>query len=71
MAGIAAGVGVSARAALSILGDLEEAGYLGRSRVGRRNHYEICRGRPVRHPTAAGRGVDELLSMCKDGPTPR
>lgn len=66
VADIAAGVGVSARAALSILGDLEGAGYLQRSRVGRRNHYEVCRGRPFRHPAAAGRDVDQLLTIFKE-----
>ncbi len=69
VADIAVGVGVSARAALSILGDLEEAGHLERTRMGRRNHYEICRGRPFRHPAAAGRDVDELLTISEEHST--
>lgn len=69
VADIAAGVGVSARAALSILGDLEEAGYLQRTRVGRRNHYEVRRGRPFRHPAVAGRHVDQLLGIFTDDRT--
>lgn len=71
VADIAAGVGVSTRAALSILGDLEEAGHLQRSRVGRRTHYDICRGRPFRHRAVAGRDVDELLTIFEEHPTLR
>lgn len=35
---IAEGVGISTRSAVSILNDLEAAGYLERERRGRRNH---------------------------------
>ena len=50
---LAATVGISERAALTILGDLETAGYLHRTRVGRRNHYSLHPGQPFRHPTTA------------------
>ena len=63
---VAATVGVSTRAALTILGDLEDAGYLRRERVGRRNHYTLERGRPFRHPTTADHRIDELLAIFTD-----
>ena len=63
VADIAASVGISTRAALSILRDLEEAGYLTRTRRGRRTHYEVEPHRPFRHPSAAHREVDDLLAV--------
>ena len=60
---IAERVGISRRATLSILGDLEDAGYLIRSRCGRRTHYELRPHRPFRHPSTAHREVDDLLAI--------
>ncbi|WP_307843264.1 winged helix-turn-helix domain-containing protein [Arthrobacter sp. MSA 4-2] len=62
-------VGISPRAALSILKDLETAGYLRRIRVGRRTHYVIEPHRHFRHPAAAGHEVDELINLFT-GPAP-
>lgn len=42
-------VGLTERAAQSIVADLEAEGYLSRSKVGRRNRYEIHLDAPVRH----------------------
>jgi len=56
-------VGVSPRAALSIMADLVEAGYIRRERVGRRNHYSIERNRPFRHPSTAAHSVDEMIAV--------
>ena len=63
---VAARVGITPRAALVILHDLEEAGYLQRQRVGRRTHYEVERHRPFRHPTTAAHDIDELLAIFVD-----
>jgi hypothetical protein len=60
---IAATVGISPRAALTVLRDLEEAGYLIRVRRGRRTHYELRAHQPFRHPATAGHEVDELLRI--------
>ena len=60
---IAGRVGISRRATLSILGDLEDAGYLIRSRRGRRTNYELRPHRPFRHPSTAHREVDDLLAI--------
>jgi predicted ArsR family transcriptional regulator len=42
-------VGLTERAAQSIVADLETEGFLSRSKVGRRNRYEIHTDAPVRH----------------------
>lgn len=60
---LAAGVGITERAAQQIVTDLAEAGYLTRARVGRRNAYAINPGRPFRHPLEAGRDVQSLLDL--------
>jgi len=60
---VAARVGITPRAALLILHDLEAAGYLQRRRVGRRTHYTVERHRPFRHPTTASHDIDELLDI--------
>jgi predicted ArsR family transcriptional regulator len=64
---VAAQVGISSRAALSILRDLEEAGYLVRTRRGRRTHYELRPHQHFRHPATAGHEVDELLAIFLPG----
>ena len=66
IADIAARVGISARAALGILGDLEDEGYVVRTRRGRRTHYDVRPHRPFRHPSAAHRDVDELIAVFTD-----
>ena len=63
VADIAAAVGVTPRAALSILRDLEEAGYLSRSRRGRRTHYEIRPHQHFRHPSTSQHEIDGLLGL--------
>jgi len=55
--------GITERAAGSIVGDLEEAGYVTRSRSGRRNSYVVHPDRPFRHPAEAGHDVGELISV--------
>ncbi|WP_432546981.1 helix-turn-helix transcriptional regulator [Kineococcus sp. SYSU DK004] len=67
---LAAVVGVSERAALTILQDLQDAGYLHRHRVGRRNTYTLRRDLPFRHPANAAHGVGELLAIFEDGDGP-
>ncbi len=60
---VAARVGITPRAVLAVLRDLEDAGYLTRTRRGRRTHYEVVPHRPFRHPGEADREVDELLAV--------
>jgi MarR family len=60
---IAAGIGITERAAQAIVNDLEEAGYITRTRVGRRNHYSVDPNRPFRHPADADQRVAGLLTL--------
>jgi predicted ArsR family transcriptional regulator len=63
VAEIAAEVGVTQRAALSILRDLEDDGYLTRTRRGRRTHYEVRPHQHFRHPSTARHEIDGLLAL--------
>ncbi len=54
-------VGITERAVQRIVADLEEAGYLSRSRAGRRNRYAVHLDRPLRHPIESHLEVGALL----------
>jgi predicted ArsR family transcriptional regulator len=64
---VATQVGVTERAVQSIVRDLEEGGYLERTRVGRRNHYRLDPGRPLRHPVERDHRIAELLAALTGG----
>lgn len=61
MADIAPRVGVTERAVQRIIADLVGAGYLSRTREGRRNRYEVNGDMPLRHLETQHREVRELL----------
>jgi DNA-binding MarR family transcriptional regulator len=52
---------VSERTVQSVVRDLVAAGYVIRTRVGRRNAYRVNRGRRMRHPAVEGHSVAALL----------
>lgn len=54
-------VGLTQGAIQRILDDLEEAGFLTRERVGRRNRYEINDTAALRHPLENAHTIGELL----------
>jgi predicted transcriptional regulator len=60
---VAERVGITERAAHRIVSELENEGALKRSRDGRRNHYEIRRDFPLRHPLERHRSVGHLMEM--------
>jgi hypothetical protein len=60
---IATSVGITERAAQRIVGDLEAAGVITRTKDGRRNHYEIELDAPLRHPLECNSTVGNLLSL--------
>ncbi len=60
-------VGITERAAQSIVADLVSAGYLTRARVGRRNQYEINDQHPLRHPVESHRTIGGLLDFLTTG----
>lgn len=56
-------VGITERAVQRILDDLEQDGYIQRSREGRKNHYRISPDMPFRHPAQHGQPVRDLLNL--------
>jgi hypothetical protein len=63
---IAERVGITERAAQSIVADLVAAGYVTRERVGRRNSYIIDPDLPVRHPVEQPHRIGDLLAAVAD-----
>ncbi len=60
---IATAVGITERAAQTILSDLEEGGYLSKTKVGRRNTYSVNAKGSFRHPEEAGHRIGDLLNL--------
>ena len=59
-------VGITERAAQRIVSDLEEGGYLTRTRDGRRNRYEVHADVPLRHPLERDHAIGEILAVLRD-----
>jgi DeoR/GlpR family transcriptional regulator of sugar metabolism len=70
---IAADVGITERTAAQIVNDLDEAGYLTRTRDGRRNLYQVHEDMPLRHPRHSHHTVGELIGFLEAArePNPR
>ncbi|MDI3284765.1 MarR family transcriptional regulator [Polyangium sp. 15x6] len=68
---VAERVGITERAVQRIVTDLEGEGFVSRSRVGRRNLYEVHADKPLRHPIEAHRDVKSLLTLILRGRAPR
>ncbi len=62
---VAALVGITERAAQRIVAELEQEGYLTRTRDGRRNRYEVHPGVPLRHPLEREHQIGELLDVLR------
>ena len=60
---VAERIGITERAVLSILSDLEHEGLVERHKEGRRNSYELHLDRPLRHPVEKHRKVAELVRL--------
>lgn len=60
---IAAAVGITERAVMRILGELEEAEVISRERHGRRTEYKVHPDGRLRHPLEAEHTVRELISL--------
>jgi DNA-binding MarR family transcriptional regulator len=65
---VAARVGITERTAAQIVNDLEAAGYLTKTRNGRRNHYEIHDELPLRHPRHRHHSVGDLIRFLEAQP---
>lgn len=68
---IASRVGITLRAAQDIVNDLVEAGYVTRTRVGRRNRYEAHPELPLRHPLEQDHQIGDLLGAVGAAPRGR
>jgi hypothetical protein len=64
---VAAAVGITERAAQSIVADLVEAGYVSRQRVGRRNRYAVHLDGSLRSPVDPERSVERLVRVLVEG----
>lgn len=60
---IAQAVGITERSTQLILADLEAAGYLTTTRVGRRNNYKVNSNLKFRHPSEARKPISALLKI--------
>ena len=56
-------IGITERAVLKIVSDLEAEGIVRRHREGRRNTYELNLDQPLRHPIEKHRTVGELVAL--------
>ena len=60
---IASEVGITERAAHRIVSELEDAGYLQVTKVGRRNEYRVRHDLPLRHPSEQHHQIGKLLKV--------
>jgi len=60
---MASDVGITERAVQRIIAELEEAGYLSRTRHGRTNRYKVKMDMPLRHPIEQGCRISELMRL--------
>ena len=70
---ISPAVGLTERTVQGIVADLESAGYLTRTRIGRRNRYTVNPDSPFRHRNEDGLPVGPLLNLLTsmaDGEAP-
>lgn len=59
-------VGITERAVQRIVSELEEAGYVQRTKEGRRNTYSVRADLPLRHPIESHRTVAALLALVRE-----
>ena len=62
---ISQAVGITERAVLRILSDLEEAGYITKTKDGRANIYSVHKDLPLPHPIFKDVAVGDLLDVIK------
>ena len=59
---IAVAIGITERATHKLVSELVDEGYITRTRVGRRNEYEVNRDQHLRHPSLARHTLQQLLA---------
>ena len=60
---IAVQVGITERAVQRIIQELEEGGFISRTRVGRQNRYRVLANQSLRHPIESHRKIGDLLRL--------
>lgn len=60
---IAEAVGITERAVQRIIAELDEAGYINRTRKGRRNAYRVRRSLRLRHPIERHKRIGDLIRL--------
>lgn len=65
MRDMAVAVGITERAVIRIITELEEAGYIKKERVGRRNRYTILADKHLRHPLEAHHSIRGILALAR------
>ncbi len=68
---IAASIDITERRAHGIVSDLVEAGYVVKSKVGRRNHYYIQAHLPLPEPHVADNAIGDILELLVGPARPR
>ena len=66
MRDVAAKVGITERAVQRIVSELEAAGYVSRTREGRRNTYEVNGALPLRHAVEGHKTLNALIKLIQD-----
>ncbi|EQC46954.1 winged helix-turn-helix domain-containing protein [Bacteriovorax sp. DB6_IX] len=64
---IAMRVGITERAVLGIIQDLNEAGYIIKKKVGRANRYSIISDKTLRHPLESNVLLKDLVDLISKG----
>jgi hypothetical protein len=67
---IAANLGITERRTHGIVTDLTDAGYLIKTKEGRRNRYEVQSHLPIPEPTGRVRAIGEVLDLLAGRPDP-
>ena len=67
---VAAELGVTERTAYGVVADLAEAGYVIKTKDGRRNRYHIQEHLPLGDPVSRERTIGELVGLLVDGREP-
>ena len=63
---VATRVGITERSVQRIIGDLEDAGFLVRERVGLRNHYRFDTSESLRHPIESHCTIGDLIGLVEN-----
>ena len=66
MRDVAEKVGITERAVQRIVSELEAAGYVSRTREGRRNTYEVNGALPLRHAVEGHQTLNALIKLILD-----